>query len=106
MEQTQALLLIGGMALVTMLPRFLPLWLLGQRPLSRAVIAWLTHVPAAVLAAMVFPTILMRDGAVAIGLENPYFLAAIPTVAVAVWRRSLFLTLIVGMGCLAILRTW
>lgn len=54
----KVLLIIVGMALVTALPRILPAWLFGRvRPPPR-VEAWLSHVPYAVLGALIFPGIM------------------------------------------------
>lgn len=97
MDQKIVFLTILGMALVTYLPRVLPVWLLASRPLPQPVIIWLRYVPAAVLSAMLFPSLLIQEGQLNISLDNLYLLAAIPTLLVAWKTRSLFGAVVVGM---------
>ena len=51
-----------GMALATYGPRVLPVWLLSSRAMPPVVTAWLRYVPAAVLAALLFPLLLVNGG--------------------------------------------
>jgi len=97
MEEHSILLTILGMALVTYLPRLVPLWVLAGKKLPSPIIAWLRHVPPAVLAAMLMPIILMPDGKFSLGLGNLFFWAAIPTFIAAVLSKSLFFPVIIGM---------
>jgi len=92
------------MALVTYVPRLLPVWLLSSRSLPPLVIAWLRYVPVAVLAAMLFPAIVIRDSQVDLGLSNLFLWAAFPTLLVAWKKRSLFGSVIVGMIVVAVVR--
>ncbi|MDZ4158585.1 MAG: AzlD domain-containing protein [Anaerolineaceae bacterium] len=102
MDQTLILYTILGMALVTYLPRLLPLWMLNGRTLPPLVTTWLRYVPVAVLAAMLSPALLIPDDRIQISLDNLFLLAAIPTTLVA-WRtRSLFWSVITGMVCVAL----
>lgn len=58
----------------------------------------LTLVPPAALAALVFPSLLLVDGGVSIGLDNQRLLAGIVAGTVA-WRTGhLLATVAVGMG--------
>lgn len=59
----QIILCIAGMATVTYLPRVLPMALLASRPLNPALARWLGFVSASVLAALLAPDLLLRDGA-------------------------------------------
>jgi branched-subunit amino acid transport protein len=97
-------LTILGMAVVTYLPRLLPLWLFTARPLPRLVVTWLRYVPVAILAAMLFPALLVTDDGVALGPDNVYLWAAVPTLAVAWKTRSLFGAVIAGMAVVALVR--
>lgn len=106
MDQKLILYTILGMALVTFLPRLLPLWLLSARSLPPLVVAWLRYVPPAVLAAMLLPAVLAPNDRVDLSSANLYLLAAIPTLLVA-WRtRSLFWSVVVGMALVAIGRAF
>jgi branched-subunit amino acid transport protein len=104
MDQTTVFLTILGMGLVTYLPRLLPVWLLSSRRLPRVVITWLRYVPAAVLSAMLLPSLLLDGTRLHLAADNLYLLAAIPTLLVAWKTRSLFGAVIVGMALVAIAR--
>ena len=104
MAESQILLLIGLMALVTAVPRVMPVALLGGRALPPAFETWLKYVPVAVLSALLVPELLLRNNAVQLSFSNLQLWVAVPTFLVAVWRRSLFLTALFGMGLLALSR--
>lgn len=104
MDQRAVFITILGMALVTYLPRLLPVWLLSSRTLPPLVIAWLRYVPVAVMAAMLLPSLVVREQQLDLGVGNLFFWAAIPTILVAWKTRSFFGTVIVGMGLVALAR--
>ena len=97
MEQDIIFITIIGMALVTYVPRIFPLLALSGKKLPDFVVAWLKQVPAAVLAAMLLPSILMPSGQVTVGFDNLFFWAALPTLGAAILTKSLFVPVIVGM---------
>jgi branched-subunit amino acid transport protein len=102
----QIILAILLMALVTYLPRFLPLLLLSRRKLNPMFRIWLSYVPVAVLAALLGPALFMAEGTL-LTIQpslNQYFWAALPSFAIALLTRSMFLTVLTGMGAVAILR--
>ncbi|HHT46228.1 MAG TPA: AzlD domain-containing protein [Firmicutes bacterium] len=93
------------MAAVTYLPRFLPLFFLSRRKLAPLLEIWLSYVPAAVLASLLGPALLMPEGKLTIQItENIYFWAALPSFVVAICTRNMFITVLVGMGSAALLR--
>jgi branched-subunit amino acid transport protein len=98
------LLTLLGMALVTYIPRLLPVSLLSSRSLPPMAIAWLRYVPVAVLAAMLFPSILVRQARLDLSPNNLFFWAALPTFLVAWKTRSLFGSVVVGMILVATAR--
>ena len=104
MDQTLIFLTILGMLLVTYLPRVLPMWLLSSKSLPPVVEAWLRYVPVAVLAAMLFPAILVQEQQVRFGLSNVFFWAAFPTVIIAWKTRSFFGAVVAGMVLVALVR--
>lgn len=72
----------------------MPIW--AQRPLK--------FVAPAVLAALVVPAVLLREGAVDLSpAGNPRFLAALAAGLVAWWLRNVAAVIVVGMGVLWIL---
>ena len=92
------------MAMVTVVPRMLPVWLLAGRELPPLAVAWLRYVPVAVLAAMLAQYLLLHENRFDLSWSNLYFWAGLPTIAVAWKTRSLFATVITGMGVIALVR--
>ena len=101
----QALLItILGMALVTYLPRLLPAWLLRGKKLPPFLAAWLRYIPAAVLAALLLPELLVEGGELNLAWNNLYLWAALPSALVAWKWKSLFGTVLTGMALVALAR--
>ena len=92
------------MGVVTYLPRLLPVWLLSSKKLPPLVIAWLRFVPVAVLAAMLWPSLLVQNGQIDFSGSNLFLWAAIPTFLAAWKTRNLFSSVIVGMAVVAFAR--
>ena len=90
------------MAVVTYLPRLLPTLFLSGRNLQPMLIAWLRLVPPAVLAAMLAPSLLVRKEGVDLGFDNLFFWSALIAFPVAWKSKSLFATVVVGMGLVAL----
>lgn len=102
MEEQVVLLTIVGMTLVTYIPRVAPLLALASRTLPEPVIRWLSFVPTAVLSAMLFPSLLLKEKAFDISGENFFLWASIPAFLLA-WRtKSFFGTVALGMGLVAL----
>ena len=102
-------LLICSMALVTYIPRVLPLWLLSSRTLHPALMRWLEMIPPAVLAALLAPALLLQKDAAGhdalfFSLDNIFLLATLPTFLIACKARSFFWTVAAGMAAVALLR--
>lgn len=101
MDQEIVFLTIVGMLAVTYVPRMVPLVALASRTLPEPVIRWLSYVPSAVLASMLFPALLLKDGQFDVTLSNHFLWAAIPAFLLA-WRtRSFFGTVALGMALVA-----
>lgn len=95
---TQAeLILITGMMLVTFLPRYLPMLIVGRIPMPDSLFRALRYVPVAVLTAILVPEALVRDNQVTFALSNAYLYASIISILIA-WRtKNLLLTITGGM---------
>ena len=102
MDQTLIFWTIVGMAVVTYLPRLLPTLFLSGKTLRPVISSWLRLVPPAVLAAMLVPSLLVRHNSVDLGVDNLFFWAALIAFPVAWKWNSLFATVIVGMGLVAL----
>ena len=102
MDQTLIFWTIVGMAVVTYLPRLLPTLFLSGRTLRPVIASWLRLVPPAVLAAMLIPSLLVREDSVDLDFDNLFFWAALVAFPVAWKWNSLFATVVVGMGLVAL----
>jgi uncharacterized membrane protein len=89
---------IFGMALATYATRLAGYWLLQGRVISGRMKAALEAVPPAVLTAVIAPTVFLQ-GPVGI-------FAGVATLAAALLRAPLLVTISVGVGCVALLRTF
>jgi len=96
-------LIIIGSALVTFLPRVLPLMVLSRTELPEWGIRWLNYVPISVMAALVGQELFVQDRQFSL-INNVELLAAIPTVLVAMKTKSLLGTVVVGMVSIMALR--
>ena len=89
------LVLILGMALVTFLPRFLPMAFLSRWVLPEKTRVGLNYFPVAILSAIVFPTFFSEGNGVEI--QPQYLLAALP-VFIFAWKvKSLWGSVVLGM---------
>ena len=102
--KAEIIYLIMGMSIVTQLPRILPLVVLTRMSLPPLVVRWLKHIPVAVLSALLFPSLLLPGGSLALSLDNTALLAAIPCIIVAAKTKNLFLTVLAGIVVSALLQ--
>ncbi|MEW6333991.1 MAG: AzlD domain-containing protein [Thermodesulfobacteriota bacterium] len=89
--------IIIGMGIVTYLPRWLPLFFLTRYRLPPAMIEWLDVIPAAVLSALILPSIVTTGEPRHLDWFKPDLWVAFPTLAVALTTRSLAGTVVTGM---------
>ncbi len=93
-------LILIGMALVTFVSRALPLVTMSGTPapqLERV----LRYVPPAIFAALIVPALIVPNGALEVGLT---LWAGIIGGLVALWTRSMALTILAGLLAFAALR--
>ncbi len=88
---------IVAMMLATYPVRLAPLLALSARKLPDPVVRFLGYVPPAVFAAMVFPGLLLRDGAPDVTPTNPQLWAGAATLAVAIATRNLSKSVAAGI---------
>ncbi len=101
MSWMPALALAG---LITFATRLSFIALLGRVETPPLLTRALRFVPPAVLSAIIFPELLVRDGALRLSPGNARLVAGVIAAAVA-WRtRNVLLTIAVGMGALWILQ--
>ena len=94
--------LIIGMTALTFLPRYLPLAFAGKVRIPLWLKQALELVPIAVLTAIIVQMSLVRDGDISISADNHYLIAAVAAFAVALWRKHLMLTIVVGLVVFAL----
>ncbi|MGE5620687.1 MAG: AzlD domain-containing protein [Sphingomonadaceae bacterium] len=78
-----------AMMLATYPVRLAPMLALSARKLPDRLVRWLHYVPPAVFAALVFPGLLLRDGAPAITPSNGHLWAGAATLAVILATHNL-----------------
>ncbi len=97
MTDSRYILLLFGMAAVTYIPRWLPLWLLSGRTLPQWFLDWLSLIPVAVLSALLLPELLISGPPRHLDPMNPELLVAVPTFLVAAKTKSLLWAVLTGM---------
>lgn len=98
------LLIILGTAMVTFIPRVLPLMVLTRFELPGWATRWLSYVPISVMAALVGQELFMNDGQISLQGNALEIFAAVPTFLVAIKTKSLLATVVVGIFSLMALR--
>jgi branched-subunit amino acid transport protein len=104
MDQKTILMTIIGMLAVTYVPRAVPLLALASRSLSPTLVKWLGFIPAAVLAALLAPSLVLGEQGLFISMSNEFLLASVPTFLVALRTRSFVGCIVTGMGVVALCR--
>ena len=90
--------IILGMAVVTFVPRFLPMALLTKWTLPEKIKQGLDYMPTAILSAIVFPLLFFDTTSGSFTIEPRVLLSAIP-VFVFSWRiKSVWGAVLLGMG--------
>lgn len=91
-----------GAALVTLIPRVLPLIVLSRVQLPEWGLRWLGHIPVAVMAALLAQELLVINGS--FSPSPPRLIAALSAFAVAYFARSLLGAVITGILAMMLLR--
>jgi branched-subunit amino acid transport protein len=95
-------LLCGG--LITFALRFSFIYLLGRFRIPETVRRALNYVPPAVLSAIIFPELFIRNGAMDLSAGNTRMLAGLVAILVAWFCKNTLLTIVVGMAAFFVLR--
>ena len=96
-------LLILGCAIVTWIPRVLPFAFMKKVKLPSVILRWLAYIPICILSALVISNLFIKRNSY-VTLNWPVLVAAIPTLIIAIWTKSLSLTVIVGVAAMAIIQ--
>lgn len=98
------LAMILGMMLVTMVSRVPPIILVSRVKPGPRVRRWLRQVPPAVMAAIVGPSLLVRDGGVDFSGHNIELWVGLFTLVVALVSKNFFATIAIGVGVMVVLK--
>lgn len=90
--------IIIGMGIVTYIPRWLPLFFLSRRRLPSWLVVWLDFIPAAILSALILPSLVTTGEPRQFTVAGPDLWVAVPTLIFAVQTKSLAATVVAGMG--------
>jgi branched-subunit amino acid transport protein len=97
-------LLILGLALTSFIPRASFILLFARWPVPARLQRALRYVPAAVFSAILVPALVLTEGALDIGLDNPRLFAGILAGVIA-WRtRNTLITIVTCMLALHFFR--
>jgi branched-subunit amino acid transport protein len=95
-------MILGG--LVTFGMRFSLIYLFGRFQVPETMRRALHYVPPAVLSAIIFPELFLRDGSLDLSLGNTRLLAGLVAVLTAWFSRNTLITIIAGMATLFLLQ--
>lgn len=97
-------MLLGG--LITFGMRFSFIYLFGRFHVPETLRKALHYVPPAVLSAIIFPEIFLRDHQLDVSLGNHRLLAGLVAVSVAYLTKNTLVTILAGMLALWLLQVW
>ena len=95
-------MLLGG--LITFAIRFVLIYVFGRFEIPGTMRKALHYVPPAVLSALVFPELLIRDGLINLSLDNHRMFAGLLAIIVAWFTRNTLITIVTGMAALFLLQ--
>ena len=104
MNPTDIWIVTGLLTLATIIARS-SLFLLGHAvKMPPKVLHALRYAPAAALAAIIAPDLLLQGGALNLSFANPKLLAAVAAIGFYLWSRHLLGTIVVGMLAFSLFR--
>lgn len=96
-------LLIIGIAIFTYIPRSIPIVYLSKKELPNWLIKWMKFIPASIFAALICPDILTSNGILSLSIQNTKIIPAILVFIVSLKKKSLGLSIAVGISSMFIL---
>lgn len=97
-------ILIFGMAVVTMLPRILPLFILGNRDLSPEIVKWMAYIPVTIFSALVFSDIFFWEEQFSIDpILNIKLIPSLIVAFISVKIDNLFISMIAGIFAISLM---
>jgi branched-subunit amino acid transport protein len=102
MNNIWLVMIVGG--LITFGMRFSLIYLFGSFEVPETMRKALHYVPPAVLSAIIFPELLIRNGNFDVSLTNTRLLAGLIAIITAWFSRNTLITILVGMASLFLLK--
>lgn len=90
------LLIILGGAIVTFIPRVIPFIVIRNIGLPKIVVKWLSYIPICIFAALIVDSFIIQDDSL-LSIDWRVLTAIVPTLIIALWTKSLSVTVIVGI---------
>lgn len=104
MSEYYLLVIIIGMAVVTYLPRILPMLLLSRKEISPSFNRWMTYIPVSIFAALVASDVFFWEDALSLNIvDNIKLIPTVGVFIVAYKTKSLLWSMIVGIGGITVL---
>ena len=100
------LLIVLGSALVTVLPRVVPLVLLSRIRLPDWLRIWLNYVPVSVLAGLLASELFVARGELVPLTSNPALIAILPAILITARYGSIIGAVLASVGAMALLRAF
>ncbi|MCM3770463.1 MULTISPECIES: AzlD domain-containing protein [Priestia] len=97
------LIIILGCALVTVVPRIVPFLVVRNIALPEPILKWLSYIPICILTALVVENFIIQTND-NVKVNWPVIIVVIPTLLIALKTKSLSITVISGVGMMALLR--
>lgn len=104
---SQQLYLILGMAVVTYLPRMLPMLLLNNREIPEKIVRWMSFIPVSIFAALIFSDIFFWENKFSINpLENLKLIPAIVVFFIAYKTKNIMWSIVFGVVGISLMVWW
>ncbi|MFL0438671.1 AzlD domain-containing protein [Bacillus pumilus] len=88
--------LILGCMIVTVIPRVVPFIFVRSIELPEVVLKWLSFIPICIFTALIAEHLFIHT-TTGVTIHRMYLAVLVPTVVIAVWTKSLSLTVLVGV---------
>lgn len=104
---SEQLYLILGMAVVTYLPRMLPMLLLNNREIPEKIVRWMSFIPVSIFAALIFSDIFFWENQFSINpLENLKLIPAIVVFFIAYKTKNIMWSIVFGVVGISLMVWW
>jgi len=97
MNDSTFIWIILGTMVVTYIPRMLPLVLLSKTKLPKRVEDFLDYIPIAILGAILFQTLIIRESQVDLSIDNEYLIIGVLTILFSRFVKRVDLIVLVGI---------